>query len=128
MITALIIAGGSASVHAVFQSLGWRNPVQQAEEAKEEREKSKGILWVDVKRAAGGTAEGKPITLTVDNELVAKLPPDVALAGGEDGFLLAPGKHTIAAEWTADTGEENDKKVSVRIAAGKRVSESLTLS
>ena len=37
-IGALIIAGGSSSVNAVFEKLGWRNPVAQKEKAEKDKQ------------------------------------------------------------------------------------------
>ena len=128
LISALIIAGGSSSVNSIFETLGWRNPLAQSQKAEKERQKTQGRLWVRVTRPAGGSSQGQPLTVSVDDVAVGVIPPRQDIFGGDNGHALVPGSHTIDVTWTDQTGTAQKASKPVVLAAGAAISETLTLS
>lgn len=128
LISALIIAGGSSSVNGVFEKLGWRNPVTQTQKAEAERQKDKGRLWIAIERTQGGTSDGRPVTISIDGQQVALLPPTEITGGGSEGFSVAQGTRRILASWLTSQGTEEKLEHDVFIVAGKGMTEKLILA
>jgi hypothetical protein len=127
-ISALIIAGGSSSVNSIFESLGWRNPLVQQQKAEQERQKTQGRLWVQVTRPAGSTSEGQPLIVNVDSVSVGTIPPDQHRFGGQNGYMIVPGSHTIDVTWTDQGGNQKKASKQVVVAGGSTISETFMLS
>ncbi len=128
LISALIIAGGSSSVNAIFGALGWRNPLAQSKMAEQLRQETRGRLWIRVIRPAGGSSPGQPLTVSVDDLAVGVIPPGQDVFGGDNGHSLVPGSHTVDVTWIDQTGNAKKAGKAVILAAGRAISETLTLS
>ncbi len=128
LISAFIIAGGSSSVNAVFEKLGWRNPLAQQKKSEKERQKTQGRLWVQVTRPVGSSSVSQPLTVSIDGVAVGMLPPGQDSFGGQDGHTVAQGSHTIDVSWTDQAGNAQKASKSVVVAAEAAISETLTLS
>jgi len=127
-ISALIIAGGSSSVNGIFEKLGWRNPVPQTRKAEAERQKDRGRLWVAIERTQGGTSDGQAVTVSIDGQQVALLAPTESTSGGSEGHSVSQGTRKIQATWTTSQGTEQKLERDVFVAAGKGMTEKLTLA
>ena len=129
MISALIIAGGSASVNGVFQKLGWRNPVLQQDKLKQDREKTHAWLVLTVTRAGGSSSIGKQLTVTLDKKAFGTIPSDQDKFGAATLQFVAPGSHEIGISWMDGQGnkaEATPKQVTA--VAGAPLVESFSLS
>jgi hypothetical protein len=128
LISALIIAGGSASVNGIFTRLNWRNPALQAAKADKERAKMTGRIWVTVERPTGKTSDGEPVAVAIDDVPVGVLAPNEQTFGGKEGYQVQPGKRTVKATWTDSSGASHEMKEETEVAVSQSRGMTLTLT
>ncbi len=118
IISALIIAGGSASVNSVFQRLGWRNPLEQNQIAQEERYRTGTLLRINVDRKNDGETKGRNLTVKLDGTVIGMISDTEHEFGGSEGYMIKSGKHTVEIVWVNRSGHERHESKSITIAKG----------
>ena len=100
----------------------------QTQRAEQEREKSKGRLWVKIERPTGGTSFGQPVTVNIDGLAVSVLAPNEDTFGGPGGHAVQQGERTIKATWSDPSGTQEAVEQKALIIAGQALSKTLTLT
>jgi hypothetical protein len=126
-VSALIIAGGSASVNSVFKSLGWRNPLEQNQIAQDERMRTQARLRIEVTREHGGETEGRNLVVRLDGAVVGTIASDRNEFGGSEGYTVKAGQHKVDVAWNDPSGQEQKQSRTVTVAKGGKAVETFAL-